>query len=53
MKHEKHLWFALPASERPTPGQQPPEKKSNSQLGPGLEITKKLSKGGKMIGPHR
>jgi hypothetical protein len=53
MRHEKHLWFARPASERSSLGQQPLEKKSGLHLGPRLGITKKLAKGDKMIAPHR
>jgi hypothetical protein len=52
MRHEKHLLFARPASERSSLGQ-PLEKKSDPQLWPRLGITKKLAKGGKMIAPHR
>ncbi len=53
MKHEKHLWFARPVSERSSLGQQPSERKSGIQLGPRLGTAKKLAKGGKMLAPHR
>lgn len=53
MRHEKHPWFARPASERSSLGQQPLEKKSGLQLGPRLGSNKKLAKDGKMIAPHR
>jgi hypothetical protein len=53
MRHEKHIWFARPSSERSSLGQQPLEKKANPHLGPRLGITKKLAKGGKMTAPHR
>jgi hypothetical protein len=52
MRHEKHLWFARPASERSSLGQQPLKNKSGLQLGPRLGRSKKLAKGGKMIAPH-
>jgi len=53
MKHEKHPWFARPASERSSLGQQALEKKSDLHIGPRLGRSKKLAKGGKMIAPHR
>jgi hypothetical protein len=53
MRHEKHLWFARPESERSSLGQQPLEKKSDLRLGTRLGRSNKLAKGSKMIAPHR